>query len=62
MNLLKGHLNEEPGAGNLLARICGGAGEATPQLYPDIHCRTRDSGPGAFVSRREVLVEAVKEF
>ena len=27
---------EEPGAGNLLARICGGAGEATPRLYPDI--------------------------
>ena len=28
---------EEPGAGNLLARNCGGAGEATPRLYPDIN-------------------------
>ncbi len=28
---------EEPGAGNLLARICGGAGEATPRLYPGIY-------------------------
>ena len=26
---------EEPDAGNLLVRICGGAGEATPRLYPD---------------------------
>ena len=26
---------EEPDAGNPLVRICGGAGEVTPRLYPD---------------------------
>jgi len=28
---------EEPGAGNLLAQICGCAGQATPRLYTDIY-------------------------
>ncbi len=45
---------EEPGAGNLLARTCGGAGEATPQLYPDA-----DPDPGRTVACGAASAEGV---
>src|SRR5271157_6065381 len=55
-------ISEEPGARDVQARICGGPGWATTQVYPaltNMECRVLTDRPSPF--QRERLAQPVEE-